>query len=120
MQIVEPSPDDIVCPFCQKTVCQSVERAEETGWVFDPKTEVCEHTLFVATSEETFEYRSERFNQHMNLPNDDDWWPKLPPPPDDPGGRMSLDEFTSCVDIPGAIKFTSGDLHIAVYVGFAP
>jgi len=88
--------------------------------VFDPKTEVCEHTLFVATSEETFEYRSERFNQHMNLPNDDDWWPKLPSPPDDPNGRMSLDEFTSRVDIPGAVKFTGGDFHIAVYVGFAP
>ena len=120
MKIIEPSPDDIVCPFCGKTVCQSVERAEETGWVFDPKTEVCEHTLFVATSEGGFEYRSQRFNRHMNLPDDQEPMPDLPPSPEDPEDTMGIDEFTSRVNMPGAVKMTSSDCHIEAYAGFAP
>lgn len=120
MKIIPPSPDDIACPFCGKTVCLSAEHMDETGWVFDPDKDICEHTLFVATSEGGFEYRSSRFNHHMNLPDDQEAMPDLPPSAEDPDDTMGFDEFTSCVTLPGAVKMTSTDCFIDAYVGFAP
>jgi len=117
IKVVEPDPSEpVVCPFCGcMTYPGNGEEAEE--WIFDPATCVCEHTLFVAT-DEGFEYRSTRFNEHMGLPDNQE--PRAELPEDNEYG---FDGFTSSVRIPGAVKYacyTPAPGCLGAYFGFAP
>jgi hypothetical protein len=112
--------ESIDCPYCSHQISPSIESAEETGWVFDRDRDVCEHTLFVATSEGGFEYRAPRYSAFMGLPADQDPTPELPPSPDDPEDTLTWNEFTSLPTVPRAEKILSFDGHIDLYVGFAP
>ena len=103
----------IACPFCGKEIIPSEELIDDSDWSFD-SGEVCEHTLFVVTSEGGFEYRSSLFNSHMNLPDDDD---QDPSPTDE---DVSVDELTSRVSLPGAVKICNRDPLWQLYVGFVP
>jgi hypothetical protein len=90
---------------------------KEEGWTFDPATCVCQHTLFVAT-DEGFEYRSKRFNEHMALPDNQESRPELPE-----DNEYGFDGFTSGVCIPGAVKYacyTPAPGCLGAYFGFAP
>jgi hypothetical protein len=103
----------MACPFCGKEIIPSDEVADESDWSFD-MGDVCEHTLFVATSEGGFEYRSSLFNSHMKFPDDQD--------PNPPSGNehVSVDELTSRVSLPGAVKICNRDPFWQLYAGFAP
>jgi hypothetical protein len=101
----------MACPFCGKEIIPSDEAADESDWSFD-MGDVCEHTLFVATSEGGFEYRSSLFNSHMNFPDDQN--------PEPGNESVSVDELTSRVSLPGAVKIGNRDPFFEVYVGFVP
>lgn len=108
------TPDgSMACPFCGKEIIPSDENAEESDWSFD-SGEVCEHTLFVATSGGGFEYRSPLFNKNIGLPDDPD---QDPSPGDE---AVSVDELTSRVSLQGAVKICNRDPFFEVYAGFAP
>jgi hypothetical protein len=113
--VVEPDPSELVkCPFCG---CETYPGDKSEEWAFDPQTCVCEHTLFVAT-DDGFEYRSKRFNEHMGLPDNQESEPGLP---DDIDG--GYDGFTSNVRIPGAVKYacyTPAPGCLGAYFGFTP
>ena len=115
IKVIEPDPSEpVLCPFCG---CMTYPGDKEEDWTFDPETCVCVHTLFVAT-DEGFEYRSSRFNQHMGLPEDPDSEPEIPE--DNDGG---YDGFTSLVSISGSIKYacyTPAPGCLGAYFGFAP
>lgn len=115
IKVIEPDPSSpVLCPFCG---CMTYPGDKEEDWTFDPETCVCEHTLFVAT-DDGFEYRSSRFNQHMSLPDNQESQPELPE--DNDGG---YDGFTSTVTIPGAVKYacyTPAPGCLGAYFGFAP
>jgi len=115
IQVQELSDDEpVVCPFCGFQACPS---HDTEGWEFDRATCICEHSLFVVT-DFGFEFRSSRFNQHMNLPDDQESEP--PMPEDEDGDSDSYDAFTSKVRIPGSVKFEICSTHFGVSYGFAP
>ena len=98
--------DHLDCPFCEKKVMQVAEDGEAI-------INSCTHLLFIAT-DYGFEYNSERFNLHMNVPERD---------PDYCGEFSCIDEFTSQVTLKGAIKYaayTPTPGCLGVYYGFAP
>jgi hypothetical protein len=101
----------MACPFCGKEIIPSEQVADESDWSFD-MGDVCEHTLFVATSEGGFEYRSSVFNSHMNFPDDQD--------PEPSSEDVGVDELTSRVSLPGAVKICNRDPLWQLYAGFAP
>ena len=128
IQVFEIALYPIYCPFCNQLVHgnltdeeeDSVEDLEEgiekeekyEDWEID----VCEHTLFIA-SDHGFEYRSERFNQHMHIDSPkNDWYDDFYPE------GSNFDEFTSNVSLTGAIKYASyGPFDsFGGYYGFAP
>ncbi len=117
IKITEILPSEpIFCPFCG---LQAYPGDEAEDWTFDAATDVCEHTIFVAT-DAGFEYRASRFNDHMGLPDDQDPEPDFPEDGEDSTG---YDGFTSKVSIPGSVKFASytpAPSFFGVYYGFAP
>jgi hypothetical protein len=110
---IDTKDGSMACPFCGKEIIPSEEVADESGWSFD-SGDVCEHTLFIATSEGGFEYRSSLFNIHMKLPDDQDPEPSLC------NEDVSVDELTSQVSLPGAVKICNRDPLWQLYAGFAP
>lgn len=107
------SGDPINCPFCNELIRDDDEQSP----CFD-KSGRCEHLLFVAV-DEGFEFRSNQFNQHMNIepPREnetDDFFPE--------NEEDGIDGFTNKVTIPGYIKLAIYEPHgfNGAYFGFAP
>lgn len=102
----------VYCPFCKKLV-----RSENEDEEYFDEPYICEHLLFSAC-DDGFEFRSERFNEHMNIEADDDAdYDEFIPE------EMNIDEFTDEVTIPGSVKYAiyeglGGSL--GAYLGFAP
>ncbi len=96
----------IHCPFCGQKV-SDVEAGEAgEAWV-----KPCPHTLFIA-HDEGFEYRSERFNAQLGLPDDDDDI-ELP--------EKGIDGLTDQADFDDGIKFAAyvgAPSFFGSYVGF--
>jgi hypothetical protein len=98
--------ESIECPVCNETVAILPQDDEA---ILNP----CEHTLFIAT-DYGYEYTSEKFNKHMNVPEGDSEYR---------GDADHIDEFTSQVTLKGAIKYaayTPTPGCLGVYYGFAP
>jgi hypothetical protein len=107
---IDANTNPIVCPFCGKSVAGGTT---DEDWEVTP----CEHLLFVAV-DEGFEYRSKRFNDHMNFPENMEFPNILPEYKGD-----SIDRFTSKVTIPNAVKYacyTPPPSLMGAYYGFAP
>jgi hypothetical protein len=97
----------IFCPFCGQKVSNTEAGDAGEEWV-NP----CAHTLFVA-HDEAFEYRSERFNVQLNLPEDGDDI-ELP--------DKGIDGLTDQASFNDAIKFAAyvgPPSFFGSYVGFA-
>jgi hypothetical protein len=94
----------LCCPFCGKEADVSKRPAK-----------VCKHTLFVATSEGGFEYRSARYNKLMKIEGVEN---------EDIGSSYSgYDGFTDRLPCQDAVKFTVGPpapANLTAYYGFAP
>ena len=112
----------VYCPICHQSIVGVEEEIEamieenldprDIEWDFTP----CVHTLFIASGE-GFEYRSGRYNKHINLPDNHDEiiLEDLPELYDD------FDDLTDNISLPGAIKLTSYATHgSSIYFGFAP
>ena len=112
MRIIEidVNTNPIICPFCKKSVAGGTT---DEDWEMTP----CEHLLFVAV-DDGFEYRSDKFNNHMNFPATMEFPDELPVYKGD-----SIDSFTSKVTLPNAIKYscyTPAPSLYGAYYGFAP
>ena len=106
---IDEETNPIVCPFCEQTVAGGTT---DEDWEATP----CEHTLFIAV-DDGFEYRSDRFNDHMAFPEDIKFSDELPNHEDD-----SIYSFTSKVTLPDAVKYAiySPFSSYGAYYGFAP
>jgi hypothetical protein len=85
----------VFCPYCGQKVSDTEAGEAGEEWVIP-----CPHTLFVA-HDEGFEYRSERFNAQLGLPEDDD---------DIVLPEKGIDGLTDQASFDDAVKF-------AAYVG---
>lgn len=106
----------ICCPFCGFVACPG-HGDGSPGWMFDPDTCVCEHTLFVAT-DDGFEFRSSLFNRRMGLPDNQEADVTMRN-----HDHAGYDGLTSEVPIEGAVKIACYALapsFFGVYYGFAP
>lgn len=103
----------IYCPFCDQIIRDEDEEGE---FFYEPN--VCPHLLFSAC-DDGFEFRSERFNEHMNIESkeDDEDFDDFHP------DGINIDAFTDKVTIPGSVKYAIyeglGD-SLGAYYGFAP
>lgn len=98
----------IHCPFCGAKATDSHDGSAGGNWVTP-----CPHTLFVA-HDEAFQYRSDRFNRQLDLPDDDNDI-KLP--------DKGIDGLTDSVCIDDAVKFAAyvgPPSFYGTYVAFAP
>ena len=98
----------IFCPFCGENVL-NYKAAHQGEEYLKP----CKHTLFVA-HDEGFEYRSEIFNDNLNLPKKDD---------DIELDEEGYDGLTDKVNIDDSIKFASyigPPSGMGTYIGFRP
>ena len=84
------------CPFCDEIIRSD---DEDSPCYYDGGR--CEHLLFEA-SDDGFEYRAERFNQHMAIEPAKDALTDDFEPVDEEYG---IDGFTNKVTIPGSIKY---------------
>lgn len=98
--------ESLECPFCEEAVAIL---PQDDAAILNP----CEHTLFIAT-DHGYEYTSEKFNRHMNVPEGDNEYC---------GEFSCIDEFTSQLTLTGSIKYaayTPTPGCLGVYYGFAP
>lgn len=96
--------EPLLCPVCHEQVVPT-----DT----DPNLELtpCEHTLFIAT-DDGFEYRSDEFDQLMNIVGIES---------DDLEIEDNIDAFTDRVPLPNAIKYaiyTPAPGFLGAYIGF--
>ncbi len=97
----------IFCPFCGQKVSNTEAGESGEEWVSP-----CPHTLFVA-HDEGFEYRSERFNAQLGLPEDGDEI-ELP--------EKGIDGLTDQTAFDDAVKFAAyvgPPSFFGSYVGFS-
>jgi hypothetical protein len=98
----------IHCPFCGAKVTDNSAASGEGNWATP-----CAHTLFVA-HDEAFEFRSDRFNKLLELPDDHE---NIALP------DKGIDGLTDSVWIDDAVKFAAyvgPPSFYGSYVGFAP
>jgi len=103
--IIEPADVRIYCPFCG---------AKVDPLAFESKIaeSVCSHTLFIATSEGGFEYRSKRFDSLVNITDETA----------DFGGEDGVDVYTDKLEVANAVKFALYDpmpSGMGAFFGFA-
>ena len=99
----------VCCPFCGI----KVKNLDDPS---NPKLDPCPHTLFIA-HDVGFEFRSKRFNENLDITDDDEFW--FPDGEDDDG----IDSFTDKVTISDSVKIASyvgAPSGAGDYVGFAP
>jgi len=105
MQRIELSTDEssVHCIFCGHEVVRGSDSEEPLS--------PCEDTLFIAT-DYGFEYRSDKFNELKNIPDNFD---DLDVP------EEGMDEFTGSVELRDSYKvamYTPAPSFLGAYVGF--
>jgi hypothetical protein len=98
---LETDDDRITCPFCNHLHYPGTKTAHADEWIWEG--DVCKHTLFVAvdiSSFSGFEFRSNLFNEHLNLPDDDDPEVEISSE-DDEDSFLSIQEIISKLALPG-------------------